>query len=103
MPRLGYLALLLGMVTTISAPALAADLDVRWDPHWPQLPGSGSPASSMQEVRAAYAFAARHPELTDKLACYCGCHQSHAHNKLTDCFVRDHQGDRIVWDSMGYG
>jgi len=37
--------------------------DTAWDPAWPPLPGVGRPAKSIEEVRAMYAFAARHPEV----------------------------------------
>ncbi len=76
--------------------------DTAWDPAWPPLPGAGAPAKPIEEVRAMYAFAARHPEVLQYAPCYCGC-ESVGHRSVRDCFVkgRDAKG-RPRWDGMGF-
>ena len=76
--------------------------DTAWDPAWPPLPGAGRPAKPIEEVRAMYAFAARHPEVLQYAPCYCGC-ESGGHESVRDCFVkgRDANG-RPQWDGMGF-
>lgn len=37
--------------------------DIAWDPQWPPLPNAGMPARPIEQVRAMYTFAARHPEV----------------------------------------
>src|SRR5258705_13848623 len=60
-------------------PPLAANLNM-----------SGRPA---EVVRAAYEFAARHPEVLRYVPCFCGCERG-GHQGNADCFVgaRDKQG-----------
>ena len=82
---------------------LPADLK----PH-PQenLPPLEFPAYPMQRpaevVRAAYKFAAEHPEILSYVPCFCGCERS-GHRGNHDCFVkaRDINGDVIEWDPHG--
>ncbi len=76
--------------------------DTAWDPAWPPLPGAGRPAQPIEQVRAMYAFAARHPEVLQYAPCYCGC-ESGGHRNVRDCFVkgRDASG-RPQWDGMGF-
>jgi hypothetical protein len=53
-------------------------------------------------VRAAYRFAAEHPEILSYVPCFCGCERS-GHRGNHDCFVRarDVTGDVIEWDPHG--
>src|SRR5262245_33705803 len=45
-----------------------------WDSSWPELPGaSGFGSHPVELMRAAYAFAARRPDVVQYLPCYCGC------------------------------
>jgi hypothetical protein len=76
--------------------------DTAWDPAWPPLPGKGKPAKPIKEVRAMYAFAARHPEVLRYAPCYCGC-ESLGHKSVLDCFImgRDANGGP-QWDGMGF-
>ncbi len=72
----------------------------------PSLPYDGYPASRpMPVVRAAYEFAAKHPEVLRYMPCFCGCDRSAGHRGNHDCFVkrRDGQGRVVEWDSHGYG
>jgi len=88
------------------APAAAAAeqelKDTAWDPSWPPLPGVGKPALPIKQVRAMYAFAARHPEVLQYAPCYCGCERI-GHNCVRDCFIkgRDANG-KPQWDGMGF-
>lgn len=74
-----------------------------WDYRWQTIPSSGEPVRTFDEVREAYAFAARHPEVTDYLPCFCGCSTRYKHKGLTNCFVKGWTSDRYpVWESMGF-
>jgi hypothetical protein len=55
-------------------------------------------------VRAAYDFAARHPEVLNYIPCFCGC-ESRGHRGNTDCFVgsRDSNGRVIEWETHALG
>jgi hypothetical protein len=79
-----------------------AQKDTAWDPVWPPLPGAGKPAKPIEQVRAMYAFAARHPEVLQYAPCYCGC-EIGGHKNVRDCFVRGRDADgRPQWDRMGF-
>jgi hypothetical protein len=56
----------------------------------------------MEVVRAAYKFAAEHPEVLSYVPCYCGCEHS-GHRGNEDCFVtaRDAKGDVTQWEPHG--
>jgi hypothetical protein len=71
----------------------------------PPIPTLGySPGRPVEITRAAYKFAAEHPEILKYVPCYCGCESSgHPHNE--SCFVkrRDAKGNVTEWDTHGYG
>jgi hypothetical protein len=76
--------------------------DTAWDPAWPPLPDAGTPAKPIEQVRAMYAFAARHPEVLQYAPCYCGC-ESGGHQNVRDCFVKDRDANgKPQWDGMGF-
>lgn len=52
-------------------------------------------------VRAAYRFAAEHPEVLERMPCFCGC-ERRGHRSNHDCFIagRDVHGEPI-WDRHG--
>ena len=78
-------------------------LSLGWDPHWPSIPTGGiRPHGDIGDIRKAYAFAERYPQITRFLPCYCGC-QRQGHTSLHDRYVKGHdrQGGPI-WDLMGY-
>ena len=76
--------------------------DIAWDPAWPSLPSAGTPSQPIEQVRALYAFAARHPEVLQYAPCYCGC-ESGGHQSARDCFVKDRTADgKPQWDGMGF-
>jgi hypothetical protein len=68
----------------------------------PALPYDPTPARPPDVVRAAYTFAAEHPEILGYVPCYCGCERS-GHRGNDDCFVsrRDANGDVIEWEPHG--
>ena len=69
----------------------------------PPLPfDPAPPARPMDVVRAAYKFAAEHPEVLSYVPCYCGCEHS-GHRGNEDCFVtrRDAKGDVVEWEPHG--
>ena len=53
-------------------------------------------------VRAAYKFAAEHPEILSYVPCFCGCERM-GHRGNEDCFVkaRDVNGDVVAWEDHG--
>lgn len=55
-------------------------------------------------VRAAYEFAARHPEVLNYIPCFCGCERM-GHRGNTDCFVgsRDANGRVTEWETHALG
>jgi len=79
----------------------------KFGPHtqasYPALPFNAYPPPRPPEVvRAAYQFAAEHPEVLSYIPCYCGCgRQGHQGNH--DCFVaqRNDKGDVVQWDPHG--
>jgi hypothetical protein len=66
-----------------------------------QFPGYPTPRSP-EVVRAAYTFAAEHPEVLSYVPCFCGCERS-GHRGNEDCFVRERavNGDVIAWEDHG--
>jgi hypothetical protein len=74
-----------------------------WDPSWPELPGaSGFASHPFELIRAAYAFAARRPDVVQYLPCYCGC-EKQGHQSLQFCFVKKRTASGIAeWDGMGF-
>jgi hypothetical protein len=66
-----------------------------------QFPGYAPPRPP-DVVRAAYRFAAEHPEVLSYVPCFCGCERS-GHRGNHDCFVRERavNGDVIAWEEHG--
>ena len=79
------------------------DLKPRPQEHLPPLQFPGYPMARPPEVvKAAYKFAAEHPEVMSYVPCFCGCeHMGHRGNE--DCFVkaRDINGDVVQWEDHG--
>jgi Protein of unknown function with PCYCGC motif len=72
-------------------------------PDLPPLPGDLAEAARPAEVvRAAYEFAARHPEVLKYVPCFCGCSVA-GHRDNEDCFVssRDTAGHVTAWTLHG--
>jgi len=69
----------------------------------PALDLPGYPLGRPPEViKAAYEFAAEHPEVLTYVPCFCGCERS-GHKGNEDCFVktRDKNGDVTQWEPHG--
>jgi Protein of unknown function with PCYCGC motif len=84
-------------------PPPAAKLGPHPQENLPPLPFSPEPPARPAEVaRAAYRFAAEHPEVLAYVPCYCGCERS-GHRGNDDCFVtrRDEKGDVVEWEPHG--
>ena len=82
--------------------AKEASVIAPWDTSWPPLPASGFPIHPLELIRAAYAFAARRPDIVKYLPCYCGC-EKQGHQSLEFCFVRRRTATGIdQWDGMGF-
>jgi hypothetical protein len=69
----------------------------------PPLPFQAyAPPRPPDVVRAAYVFAAEHPEILSYVPCFCGCERA-GHKGNEDCFVarRDGAGDVVEWEPHG--
>jgi uncharacterized protein with PCYCGC motif len=66
-----------------------------------QFPGYAT-ARPPEVVKAAYKFAAEHPEVMSYVPCFCGCERM-GHRGNEDCFVkaRDINGDVVQWEDHG--
>ena len=94
--------------TLDQAPAAAGE--PRWakmGPHtqanFPPLPTQPyAPPRPNDVVRAAYIFAAEHPEILSYVPCFCGCERG-GHRGNEDCFVaeRGTNGDVTAWEPHG--
>lgn len=86
-------------------PATPAPSEAAQQVRYPPIPTPGfAPGRPVDQTRAAYQFAAEHPEVLKFVPCYCGCESSgHPHNE--SCFVkrRDAGGNVVEWDTHGYG
>ncbi|MGH9314326.1 MAG: PCYCGC motif-containing (lipo)protein [Vicinamibacterales bacterium] len=70
----------------------------------PPIPDMGfAPPRPIEEVRAAYQFAALHPEVMRYVPCFCGCERN-GHQDNEDCFVRARAADgTVTWEPHGVG
>ncbi len=95
---------LAGRRTTDAAQAApAAPLKPHKQANLPPLPFQAyAPPRPPDVVRAAYVFAAEHPEILSYVPCFCGCERA-GHKGNEDCFVarRDGAGDVVEWEPHG--
>ena len=69
----------------------------------PLLPaGAPSAPRPLSVVKAAYEFAARHPEVIGYVPCFCGCERG-GHKSNESCFVAGRRDKAITWDNHGIG
>jgi hypothetical protein len=88
---------------TVVDPPPAAAFGPHLQDNLPPLPfQSYAPPRPPEVVRAAYTFAAEHPEILGYVPCFCGCERA-GHRGNDDCFVkaRNAQGDVTEWDAHG--
>jgi hypothetical protein len=88
---------------TVVDPPPAAALGPHPQDNLPPLPFQAyAPPRPPEVVRAAYKFAAEHPEILSYVPCFCGCERA-GHRGNEDCFVkaRNAQGDVTEWDPHG--
>lgn len=90
-----------------SAPPGAVPASAKLGPHkqanLPPLPFQAyAPPRPPEVVRAAYVFAAEHPEILGYVPCFCGCERG-GHKGNDDCFVarRAPNGDVTEWEPHG--
>jgi uncharacterized protein with PCYCGC motif len=87
----------------VDEPPAAAKFGPHKQDRLPPLPFDPvPPARPADVVRAAYTFAAEHPEVLGYVPCYCGCERS-GHRGNDDCFVaaRNANGDVTEWEPHG--
>jgi len=96
-----------GPAAAVAADAEQAAPAVPLTPHkqanLPPIPFQAyTPPRPPDVVRAAYVFAAEHPEILSYVPCFCGCERS-GHKGNEDCFVarRDAAGDVVEWEPHG--
>jgi hypothetical protein len=87
--------------------SMAVPASAKFGPHkqanLPPLPFQAyAPPRPPEVVRAAYLFAAEHPEVLSYVPCFCGCERS-GHKGNDDCFVarRNAAGDVVEWEPHG--
>jgi len=84
-------------------PVAAQPLKPHKQANLPPLPFQAyAPPRPPDVVRAAYLFAAEHPEILSYVPCFCGCERS-GHKGNEDCFVarRNDAGDVVEWEPHG--
>jgi hypothetical protein len=84
-------------------PPTPADLKPHPQENLPALQFPAYPMARPPEVvKAAYKFAAEHPEVMSYVPCFCGCERM-GHRGNEDCFVkaRDVNGDVVQWEDHG--
>jgi hypothetical protein len=89
--------------TNVAEAAPAQPLKPHKQANLPPLPFQAyAPPRPPDVVRAAYVFAAEHPEILSYVPCFCGCERS-GHKGNEDCFVarRDEAGDVVEWEPHG--
>jgi hypothetical protein len=70
-------------------------------PDLPPLPaGADNAPLSLAEVKLAYEFAARHPEVISYIPCFCGCERG-GHKSNESCFIASRANGRVTWDTHG--
>ncbi len=92
-----------GQSTTTPASAPWAKMGPHKQETYPPMPTQPyAPPRSPDVVRAAYMFAAEHPEILSYVPCFCGCERG-GHKGNEDCFIasRAANGDVTAWEPHG--
>jgi uncharacterized protein with PCYCGC motif len=88
---------------TPAASAPWANMGPHKQASYPPMPTQPyAPPRSPDVVRAAYMFAAEHPEILSYVPCFCGCERG-GHKGNEDCFIaaRGANGDVTAWEPHG--
>jgi Protein of unknown function with PCYCGC motif len=87
-----------------NTPAAEAPAQPAFDGTLPPLPVvQFAFARPMPVTRAAYEFAARHPEVLKHIPCFCGCERN-GHRNNEDCFIARRNADNSPeWSPHGIG
>ncbi len=59
--------------------------------------------SAPKNAAKAYQFAIDRPDLLSQVPCYCGCGQDAGHKSNLDCFIKQRNGDKVLFDRHGAG
>jgi len=89
-------------MSAMTAPAAGSSLDMIAPDLPPLPPGLERAVRPLAVVKAAYEYAARHPEVLKYMPCFCGCERM-GHEGNDDCFVekRDANGRVTEWVAHG--
>ncbi len=68
-----------------------------------KLPSFAYDQSAPQNAPKAYQFAIDRPDLLSQVPCYCGCGQDAGHKSNLDCFIKERNGDKVLFDRHGAG
>jgi hypothetical protein len=90
--------------STASSASAPATVRPAFEGALPPLPAvQFASARPMPITRAAYEFAARHPEVLKHIPCFCGCERN-GHGNNEDCFIARRNADnRPEWSPHGIG
>lgn len=74
-----------------------------WSSAWPPLPAPPRRRHQLpQDLRGVYAYAATHPEVLEKIPCYCGCGRE-GHRSNLNCFISGFRADGTpIWTDHSY-
>lgn len=74
-----------------------------WSPSWPDLPPAPRRRHKLPvDLRGPYAYAATHPEVLERIPCYCGC-VDEGHRSIRSCFVSSFRSDGApVWTNHSF-
>ncbi len=68
-----------------------------------KLPSFAYDQSAPKNAPKAYQFAIDRPDLLSQVPCYCGCGQDAGHKSNLDCFIKERNGDKVLFDRHGAG
>ncbi len=96
-----FVAVLVASVTAQRGEVMPSTMRIAKD--LPVLQKTSWQAMRPEDVRAAYEFAARHPEVMRYVPCFCGCNKHYGHGSSEDCFVasRAKDGRTVSWNQHG--
>lgn len=74
-----------------------------WSATWPDLPPPPRRRHRLPvDLRGPYAYAATHPQVLERIPCYCGC-VDEGHTSIRSCFVSSFRSDGTpVWTNHSF-